>query len=233
MSNETKQIFTIEVYSLKPYSGKIIDNASGETAEFKTTGEQLNFIVKNFKGVKGGFDYSEFSKEKVNIQEQQSITAQPQQQPVWSESTPKEEGELKLVNDVKMPPREKIKEELKKVSNFTDDELEILDWSSTYKAYSLIVRYGQKGVEEEFRNQRWFQKELKRLLKKKEKESGKDKEKKKLEKEQKKEERKRRKEEKKREREERKREKEERKKEKELRKMQKELEKEEKKEKED
>ncbi|HOK40490.1 MAG TPA: hypothetical protein PLD27_05565 [bacterium] len=231
MSNETKQIFTIEVYSLKPYSGKIIDNASGETAEFKTTGEQLNFIVKNFKGAKGGFDYSEFSKEKGVVQDQQSIMTQ--QQPVLSGNLHKDEENLKLVNDVKMPPREKIKEELKKVSNFTDDELEILDWSSTYKAYSLIVRYGQKGVEEEFRNQRWFQKELKRLLKKKEKESGKDKEKKKLEKEQKKEERKRRKEEKKKEREERKREKEERKKEKELRKMQKELEKKEKDEKED
>jgi len=82
------------------------------------------------------------------------------------------------------PVRAKIDEELKKVSNFTDEELSIMGWSSKYKAYSLIMRYGEKGVEDKFREQNWWQKEMKKLAKSKKK----DKEDKKLLREQKKEE---------------------------------------------
>lgn len=67
------------------------------------------------------------------------------------------EKNLILKNDVKMPPRIKIRQELKKVSEFTEKEISIMWWSSLYKAYSLIVRYGQKGVEDEFRKEEWFQ----------------------------------------------------------------------------
>jgi len=74
---------------------------------------------------------------------------------------------LELKNDVKMPPRSSIRKELKKVSNFTDDEIAILYWSSLYKAYSLIVRYEQQGVEDEFRKQEWFQEALKEYTSKK------------------------------------------------------------------
>ncbi len=59
------------------------------------------------------------------------------------------------------PPREQIREELKKVSNFTDAELSIMYWSSMYKAHSLIVKYGQQGVEEKFRQTDWFKEALK------------------------------------------------------------------------
>ncbi|HOK40946.1 MAG TPA: hypothetical protein PLD27_07910 [bacterium] len=69
--------------------------------------------------------------------------------------------------DVPLPPRAEIKAELAKVSNFTEDELAILNWSSMYKAYSLIVRYGEKGVEDNFRKEEWFQTALKEYLEKK------------------------------------------------------------------
>ncbi|HON55998.1 MAG TPA: hypothetical protein PLJ38_03175 [bacterium] len=65
------------------------------------------------------------------------------------------------------PVRAKIDEELKKVSNFTDDELAIMGWSSKYKAHSLIVKYGEKGVEDEFRNYEWFKPALEEYLDKK------------------------------------------------------------------
>ncbi|HOK39662.1 MAG TPA: hypothetical protein PLD27_01290 [bacterium] len=70
---------------------------------------------------------------------------------------------LVLKNDVKMPPRKTIRQELMKVSNFTEEELSIMYWSSLYKAYSLIVRYEQKNVEDYFRAQPWFQEAIKEL----------------------------------------------------------------------
>jgi len=79
------------------------------------------------------------------------------------------EKELVLKNDVKMPPRSSIRQELIKVSQFTEDEVSILYWSSLYKAYSLIVRYQQEGVEEEFRRQAWFSEALNELHGKKQK----------------------------------------------------------------
>ena len=79
------------------------------------------------------------------------------------EKNDSEKKELVLKNDVKMPPRTKIREALKKVSNFSEEEISILYWSSLYKAYSLIVRYEQKGVEEEFRSYDWFQNAMKSI----------------------------------------------------------------------
>ncbi|MBP7653467.1 hypothetical protein KA977_08595 [Candidatus Dependentiae bacterium] len=66
--------------------------------------------------------------------------------------------------DYVAPDRVNIREELKKVSNFNDDELAILNWSSLYKCHSLIVKYGEQGIEEDFRKQEWFQKELKKYI---------------------------------------------------------------------
>ena len=60
----------------------------------------------------------------------------------------KEDKKKKRVKKGKMPKREDIKKELVKVSDFTPEEVEIMGWSSTYKAYSLIVRYKEKGVED-------------------------------------------------------------------------------------
>ena len=60
-----------------------------------------------------------------------------------------------------MPPRTEIREALAEVSDFTPEEIGILYYSSMYKAYSLIVRYGKKGVEEEFRREKWFREALK------------------------------------------------------------------------
>lgn len=75
---------------------------------------------------------------------------------------------MQLINDIKMPPRKSIKKELLKVSNFTEEEVEVMYWSSLYKAYSLIVRYEQKGIEDEFRSKDWFKKALKHGVDKKE-----------------------------------------------------------------
>ncbi|HPP86574.1 MAG TPA: hypothetical protein PLM75_01770 [bacterium] len=75
--------------------------------------------------------------------------------------------DLVLKNDIKMPPRTKIRQELKKVSNFTDEEISIMWWSSLYKAYSLIVRYELTGVEDAFRQEEWFQNALKKENKEK------------------------------------------------------------------
>jgi len=61
------------------------------------------------------------------------------------------------------PARTRIRKALLKVSNFTEPEIAVLNYSSCYKAYSLIVRYGEKGVEDDFRKKAWFQEELKKL----------------------------------------------------------------------
>ncbi|HPG30962.1 MAG TPA: hypothetical protein PKY81_14650 [bacterium] len=76
-----------------------------------------------------------------------------------------EEKKLEAVKpDYVAPERANIREELKKVSNFTDDELAVLNWSSLYKSHSLIVKYGQTGVEEGFRKEEWFQNEVKNYI---------------------------------------------------------------------
>ena len=67
----------------------------------------------------------------------------------------KVKGVDRLTNEP-MPRRKEIKKALSKISNFTEGELEVLYFSSFYKAYSLIVRYGQKGVEDAFRLEKWF-----------------------------------------------------------------------------
>lgn len=211
MSEEKKQVFTVEMKSLKPYSGKVTDMATGESAEFQTAGVQIDFIVKHCGGTAKSDGSVNIPVELESKKESgaEVCTASPA---VAAEPSKIDESELKLVNDVKMPKREDIKEELMKVSNFTEDELSILDWSSMYKAYSLIVRYGQKGVEEQFRSQKWFEKTMKKVAKEKKRkgDDGKDdKKKKKGEKKERKEEKRRRREEKKKRREEKKREKEE------------------------
>jgi hypothetical protein len=58
------------------------------------------------------------------------------------------------------PTRKKIDKELLKVSDFTEQEISILNWSSKYKAYGDIVRYNKKNVEQEFRNKDWFKKAM-------------------------------------------------------------------------
>lgn len=66
--------------------------------------------------------------------------------------------ELKpVIDNYIAPKRNRIHIELKKVSNFKEDELSVLNWSSLYKAHSLIIKYGQTGVEEMFRKEKWFQ----------------------------------------------------------------------------
>ena len=67
----------------------------------------------------------------------------------------KVKGRERLTNEP-MPRRKEIRKALGKISNFTEDEMEVLYFSSFYKAYSLIVRYGQKGVEDAFRLEKWF-----------------------------------------------------------------------------
>ena len=67
-------------------------------------------------------------------------------------------SELKpVITNYIAPKRNTIHKELKRVSKFKDDELGVLNWSSLYKAHSLIVKYGQTGVEEIFRKEKWFQ----------------------------------------------------------------------------
>lgn len=87
----------------------------------------------------------------------------------------------------KLPNRKKIKDELLKVSNFSEEEVAVLNWSSTYKAYSLIVRYGEKNVEDEFRNQDWFKEAVVEETEAREKEASKSKKKTKEDKKSKKE----------------------------------------------
>jgi hypothetical protein len=64
---------------------------------------------------------------------------------------------LKVVDkNYSAPVRKDIRRELMKVSNFTLKEISIMGWSSLYKAHSLIVKYGQTDVEEDFRSKDWF-----------------------------------------------------------------------------
>ncbi|MGM0442287.1 MAG: hypothetical protein ACQEQC_07700 [Elusimicrobiota bacterium] len=60
----------------------------------------------------------------------------------------------------KYPDRNKIRKELCRSSDFTEEEVEILNYNSLYNAYGRIVRYNEKGVEEKYRNKDWFKKAL-------------------------------------------------------------------------
>ncbi len=191
MSDETKQIFTIELTSKKPMSGIITDNLSGETFKFDKAGLILDFLTKKSKkteavdcGCGCSIQKTETAEPEVNA-ENSLCSAKivdaidPQECKKTEEAKPekKDEEKLKIVKDIEMPNRKRIKDELKKISNFTEDELSIMGWSSMYKAYSLMIRYGQKGVEDGFRKEPWFDKEMKIKLKEKEREEKKNKKK--------------------------------------------------------
>ncbi len=106
----------------------------------------------NFRPLHFGFivfySWGYFMTDEIKNQEVEQQTPEP---------TPEPTPELKpVIDDYKAPKRERIHKELKKVSNFTEDEMAIMGWSSLYKAHSLIVKYGQTGVEESFRKLAWF-----------------------------------------------------------------------------
>lgn len=55
-----------------------------------------------------------------------------------------------VIDDYVAPVRADIRKALMDVSNFTLKEISVLGWSALYKAHSLIVKYGQTDVEEDF-----------------------------------------------------------------------------------
>ncbi len=60
-------------------------------------------------------------------------------------------------DDFEYPDREDIKDELVQNSDFTAEEVEVLNYDRMYEIYGRIVRYGEEGVEEEIRATDWFQ----------------------------------------------------------------------------
>ena len=221
-NEEQKQVFTLSVVSVSPQlKGSVSDNISQTSAEFVNVGLLLDFINKNaLCKCETKKDYKKFIKKNDKTEDIQTAeesektvcvceTAESESPSAKSEGGDSKEPEkLDKKKKIIMPKRSEIKEELKKISNFTDEEMSIMGWSSLYKAYSLMVRYGQKGVEDEFRKLQWFGKEMKIKEKERKREEKKNKKKskdgksdskdeKKLKKEREREERKKRKEEKK------------------------------------
>jgi len=178
------QIFTITIDSIEPtISGAVSASINGQSAKFTDINGLTEFIKAKFTAqpccenatTQPITDRQQPAVETVKTDDKKHIDYSKR------ENRPEKK---KII----MPPRAEIKEALKKISNFTDDELSIMGWSSCYKAYSLMVRYGQTGVEEEFRKNNWFQKELKKIEIERKKAEKKDKTKKREQKEAKKQE---------------------------------------------
>ncbi|HPN31579.1 MAG TPA: hypothetical protein PKY81_11530 [bacterium] len=221
-NEEQKQVFTLSIVSVSPQlKGSVSDNISKTSAEFVNVGLLLDFINKTaLCKCATEKDYKKFIKKNDKAADNPTLdetsktvccceTVPAVQEPEKTDADDNKESEkLDKKKKIIMPKRSEIKEELKKISNFTDEEMSIMGWSSLYKAYSLMIRYGQKGVEDEFRKLQWFGKEMKikekerKREEKKNKKKGKDgksdsKDDKKLKKEREREERKKRKEDKK------------------------------------
>jgi hypothetical protein len=141
VENKDEQLFFISANDKR--TGKVIDNFSGNKLEYQIMGMIIDFIIKNHIPTDDELDKRAIADEK------------------------KAEMEKNKKADFTFPPRTEIKEALMKVSNFTADEIEIMSWSTMYKSYSLIERYGQKGVEEEIRSEEWFKPALEEYLKNK------------------------------------------------------------------
>lgn len=124
-------------------TGKVFDNFSGKSLAYRIMGMLIDFVIKNHIPTDEELDMRAIAEEK------------------------KSEMEKNKKEDFVFPPRSEIKEALMKVSNFTADEIEIMSWSTMYKSYSLIERYGQKGVEDEIRSEEWFKPALEEYLSKK------------------------------------------------------------------
>lgn len=136
------QKFIIGIKSTRPpVVGTVIDNISGNTLEFKIAGMLINFVVKN------------------HIPDEAEIEARIEA------DKEKEELEKKKKKDFSFPPRIEIKEALSKVSNFTELEMQVLSWSTMYKCYSLMERYGQEGVEDEIRAEGWMEEAIEEFKK--------------------------------------------------------------------
>ncbi|MBP7654486.1 hypothetical protein KA977_13755 [Candidatus Dependentiae bacterium] len=190
-NEETKQVFTLSITSVAPQlKGLVSDSISKTSAEFANVGLLLDFINKNaLCKCTAEKSYKKFMKKNEN-QEEISVPREAEnltcvccesEDSDMEDVSPSEEidkesdTKLEKKKKIDMPKREKIKEELKKISNFTDEEMSIMGWSSLYKAYSLIARYGQTGVEEEFRKLQWFGKEMKQIEKNRKREEKKNK----------------------------------------------------------
>jgi len=145
MAGEKKQIFTIELDSVSPLAGKISENIKGESLQFKEAGLIIDFLVKNFIREAA----AENSSQNVKTTAEPSAAADDfTARPVYEQYMKSLKTEPK---EVKYPPSDKLKEELLKVSNFTEEELANMSMTDIYKAYNLIVRCGQKSVEDEIR----------------------------------------------------------------------------------
>lgn len=53
--------------------------------------------------------------------------------------------------DFTYPPRDEIRAELVKVSDFSETEVEALTWDELYEAYGRIARYDEPDVEADYR----------------------------------------------------------------------------------
>ena len=176
MSENEKLIFSVEILSVKPISGTITNTQSGESKPFDKSGLIIDFITKCCKSLSKS-ECSYIPKKEEAHSEECCCCEDEVSEKTGEIKSKNPDEKLELVNDVDMPERKNIKKELSKVSNFTEEEMSIMGWSSLYKAYSLIVRYGKKGVEDEFRKYPWFEKEMKIIMKQKEREEKKNKKK--------------------------------------------------------
>lgn len=145
MAGEKKQIFTIELDSVSPLAGKISENINGASLQFKEAGLIIDFLVKNFRCETTSENSAEIKKSAAEpAATADDFTARP----VYEQYIKSLKTEVK---EVKYPSSDKLKEELLKVSNFTEEELTNMSMTDIYKAYNLIVRCGQKSVEDEIR----------------------------------------------------------------------------------
>jgi len=131
--------YTVELFSVKPFLGKVIDLETNEEFEFDKPGRLIDFIAKKSKTVDNYLDYSTKSKSAVFTKDKKNSEVKS-----FSETAPavdKSDEKTKMMIA-----------QLLENSNFSVEELEQMNISTLYQAYNLIIRNKKQGVEDEIRN---------------------------------------------------------------------------------
>ncbi len=56
-------------------------------------------------------------------------------------------------DDFEYPDRDTIRAEILKITDFSEEEVENLGWDKLYEIYGRVARYGEEGIEDEYREE--------------------------------------------------------------------------------
>ncbi len=54
-------------------------------------------------------------------------------------------------DDFEYPDRDSIRDEILKLTDFSEEEVDSLGWDELYEIYGRVARYGEDDIEDEYR----------------------------------------------------------------------------------